>query len=85
MSQEVCMSYGFGPPHVLPKESILLDLARFEDILGYAFSNKWLLVQALTHPSYGRKPWPTDDPTYKTVTVGKASTLQGSSNWLSLP
>lgn len=34
MTEQLCVTYGFGPPGILPTASITKDLADFEDLLG---------------------------------------------------
>jgi len=52
-------TFGLGPASVSPTPATVSRLAKLENDLGYSFRNKWLLLQSLTHPSYGRRPWPT--------------------------
>jgi hypothetical protein len=51
-------TFGLGPVSVSPTPATVARLAKLESTLGYSFRNKWLLLQSLTHPSYGRRPWP---------------------------
>jgi dsRNA-specific ribonuclease len=39
-----------------PADNLVLRVERLEERLGYTFTNKWLALQALTHPSSSREP-----------------------------
>jgi len=45
----------FGPADDPPDFSSFYPIENFEEKLGYQFKNHWLLLRAVTHPSYGKK------------------------------
>lgn len=45
----------FPKPTPAPASDLVLKLEKLETLLGYKFRNKWLALQALTHPSHSQK------------------------------
>ena len=69
-------AFGLGPASVSPTPATAARLAKLESVLGYSFRNKWLLLQSLTHPSYGRRPWPTDSALVPKIVLGDYQRLE---------
>ena len=76
LSDERFKTYGIGPASLSPTPDTVQRLAPLEQSLGYIFQNKWLIIQALTHPSYGRRPWPTTDPICRQIVMGDYQRLE---------
>lgn len=45
----------FPKPTPAPASDLVMKVEKLETLLGYTFRNKWLALQALTHPSHSQK------------------------------